>query len=519
MSELVRRFYEIFKEYYEKYQEFVVKSDADNRTKISIATRLAKSFYSQVKPMFMDDVHFEVFKFNRPLRTVHDYELVNGNYLLLKGSVRKYYSRNPCYVKYYLLIGEDFDSGKLFCNLLPRNFNFRQFYSLETQYEREIYLRNVLGFDYHLEELLNRKISEFEGKTIRIQGDVTMRIVKVFDSIEDLIKYEYEKFINYLIDRLVNRIIYLIFVRTTLDYGRDYDSLITINLIDGNTAKILVKYDSFNKRKDDIYISSYIHSIQIVDGSGNVVSEIDVVNYDREIRWIMSSFYTNDDIERMFGSYRASAVNLYIQLLKKKITNKYVLKSLRVIYGNDLDKILRLARKVIVKRLRNSVTEYYIVFKDIIKNVREKVTKCINYNNIYSSIANAIKSMNYIRYIIRIGDHTIYVIVLNNLITNINDILIVDLFRAEFSNYLPDDVIAKVISDCNYVYEFRGLDRGRTITAYLIPNQIITIQHPQHGEKDIFIDKWCLVEFNTLNRHWFELQLRERFQRHQARNN
>jgi len=497
MTELVKKFYEIFNEYYEKYQQQVVKSNEPRKIKILTASRLARSFYSKIKDMFMDDVHFRVFKYNRPLRTVTDYLLVNNNYLVLRGRVVRGFPHNVYAVNYCLLIGEDSDSGKLFCNILPNTFDFERLYKFDDEDMRESYIRYVLGFNYHYYEIENRKISELENKVIRIQGDVTMCILKTYNTLEELIKQEYSKFVNKVIEYFTDQIISYILNL----HGNE----IIVKTPDNKFVKIeFVYFDNYYKN-GNIYLDARVRRLIQLDTNMKKIAEL---NIERDINLVKGYLLGKEDGEHLrkyFKPNELELIELYKRIFKKKLFKRYVAKAL----GN----IVKLANNVIIRRERNSVIDYHVELKGVAKNIMNKVTRCINYDTIYNTIASAFKRQEYIRYIIHINDHKIYVVMPNNLTIYINNSLNTNAFRTEFGKYILEDAINNVLRDITYQYRFTSLIITNTVRVYLVPNQVITIEHDQHGERDIYIDKWCLVEFNVLNRHWFDARLREAFTR------
>ncbi len=74
------------------------------------------------------------------------------------------------------IVGLD-DRYRFFCHPLPISFLGDNLEDIT-----EIVVRNALGFDVHLWEVRELR----DGMRIRIQGDVTIRIIRVFDSLESL---------------------------------------------------------------------------------------------------------------------------------------------------------------------------------------------------------------------------------------------------------------------------------------------------------------------------------------------
>ena len=142
----------------------------------------AKRFYERVKKLFMDEGHFRIFKFGKPLSSRTDiFVKHNKRYGVIEYIVLRpeYYTPN-LRLYYYpdILVGVDTDTGKLFALDVTG--------VIRTNDDKIDDIRGDLGFKYHIEEVGG--VIKSEG-TYRIQGDIVMVVEKTFNDYEDLIKY------------------------------------------------------------------------------------------------------------------------------------------------------------------------------------------------------------------------------------------------------------------------------------------------------------------------------------------
>ena len=462
---LVREFLNKFLYYHNLYQNALTIENV--RLRQSVCSWIAKKFYSEVKSMFVDDVHFKVFKFFKPLRNAKGVIPIGDEYIIL------HLDYETCYVSRYgkkirmsfigdLLIGLDDDFEKLFCNLLDRRSDvYSNLMWIDNDYEKSLIVKRALGYDVDLSRLGNVKLSQLVGKTVRVQGDLTITIHKVFNNFNELVNYIFEQSLPALSSEIALRVVYY------------FDDIVESRL----NKQELLKFKTL---------------IEFIDNS-NIRERKVVVRYagiSTNYKSIM--MFLDLDLVDVFSDGKTSDFWLpkhYEAIIEqvKRVVKKFVEKKLEL--------LVRFSDSVVVKF--PSAGRLVVVFTNAFNNLAKYVVKHVNVKVVKEKIANYLRE---VKSILHVDDHVVYAITLN-VRSDVSSEKICELLDSSVDEYVLD-----VLSTRRLWLPIRH--EGEHI---LVPNQIVTIEHPEHGELDIFIDKYMVVTFDLLRRDRYEETLRSRF--------
>jgi len=378
-----------------------------------------------------------------------------GDYIILR--TLKYSTRLSKYFYAIGVIGIDETTGRLFCNIPPVSSKFNKPDFLKTLTLAEV--RRIMGFDKEYSEEL------YEGETLRLQGDITITLNKSFSNVSDLINYLQLKVkdimsreaLNHMYSRL-NRLVMYCEESLDAEYNKD---LVKERLADYIYALLdqLGLLDRFIVSMGDITVN--------VDFSKSVYDRDELINYELN--------KCRDRCEGILG-YITFLATIYGRKLPSEIV-----KRIRIILDTLKCGCSSVIRDLIVEFCKEYNIDVPIGVNNIktrrrldrvIKKIRVALEEKIECDEeIKRKSKLIVKGFIQVehKYSIQVGNHTL--------------------------NFIGVIIPFRVFEDLNRDFTF-------PLEAIILRPQVLTIKHPEHGVKEIYIPKPCIISIGTLRRRF-----------------